>query len=56
VGHLECRQCGEHIAPGYTADSNRVYIPGLKWCRINGQSVTPEEFERRWIEARGSIP
>jgi len=29
VGHLECRQCGEHIEPGYTADTIRQYVRGL---------------------------
>jgi len=48
IHHYECRQCGEHIEPRYTADTNRQYIPGLRWCRINGESVSKEEFERRW--------
>jgi hypothetical protein len=53
VGHLECRACGEHVRPGYTADTIRQYIPGLRWYRINGQSVSPEEFERRLTAAQG---
>ena len=52
VGHLECRQCGEHVSPGYTADTYRVYIPGLRWYRINGESVSEQDFERRLAEAR----
>ncbi len=47
VGHLECRQCGEHIKPGYTADTNRQYVPGLRWFCINGESVSKDEFELR---------
>jgi hypothetical protein len=53
VGHLECRECGERIEPGYTADDTTQQIPGLRWCRINGQLVSREEFDRRLTEARG---
>jgi len=52
VGHLECIECGEHIAPRYTADSYTQYIPGPKSCRINGERVGEEEFMRRVEEAR----
>lgn len=51
MGHLECRQCGEHITPQYTADTHRRYIPGSRWFRINGEYVSPEEYERRANEA-----
>ena len=52
VGHLECRQCGEHVNPGYRADDTHQYIPGLRWYRINGTHVSQEEFERRLAEAQ----
>lgn len=48
VGHLECKQCGEHIQPHYTADSNRQFMPGLRQCFINGEPVSLEEFQRRY--------
>jgi hypothetical protein len=50
IAHLECVQCGEEIEPGYCADEDQQFIPGLKRCYINGQSVTREEFERRLAE------
>ena len=53
VGHLECRQCGERLRPGYTADAYQVYVPGLRWYRIDGERVTEAEFmRRRDIEAQ----
>jgi hypothetical protein len=55
VGHHECRVCREHIEPGYTADAYTQYVPGLRWCRINGESVTREQFERALI-AEGLLP
>lgn len=45
VGHLECAQCGERIAPAYCADTTRQFIAGLRWFRINGRLVSREEFE-----------
>ena len=45
VGHNECRVCGEHIEPGYTADATTVYAPGLMWYRIDGVDVSREEWE-----------
>jgi hypothetical protein len=51
VGHLECRQCGDHVEPRYTADDTRQHIPGLRRYRINGEPVTPEEFARRYKAA-----
>lgn len=53
IGHHECRHCGEHVEPSYTADTNRVFIKGLTTCRINGKQVSKEEFDRRWKEAQG---
>lgn len=52
VGHLECRQCGEHANPGYTADGTEQHIPGPRWYRINGASVSPEEFQQRYEASR----
>lgn len=51
-GHLECLQCGEEIHPRYCADTNTVYAPGLRWFRINGESVSQDEFQRRLKEAQ----
>ena len=47
VGHHECRICGEHIVPPYCADTYQQYAPGLVHYKINGLSVSKEEFERR---------
>lgn len=47
VGHLECRECGAPVRPGYTADTTRQYIPGLRWFTIDGRRVTPEEYEAK---------
>ena len=52
VGHLECKACGAHVEPGYTADAFVQHVPGLRWCRINGEPVTPEEFQSRWEAER----
>jgi hypothetical protein len=46
-GHYECVQCGEHVKPANTADTETQYIAGLLHCRINGTSVSKEEFDRR---------
>lgn len=54
IGHLECRQCGEHVSPGYTADTTRQFIPGLARYRINDEDVSPDEFQRRY-EAAGRL-
>lgn len=51
VGHYECAQCGERITPAYTADTWAQYMPGLRWHRINGTPVSPDEFTRR-LEAK----
>jgi len=48
--HMECRECGEKITRGYTADEYQQYMPGLRWCRIDGVTVSREEFERRYLE------
>ncbi|MCR4375619.1 MAG: hypothetical protein NUW22_12300 [Acidobacteria bacterium] len=48
VGHLECRECGEKIEPGYTADTMSQHIPGMRRFRIDGVSVSEEEFRRQW--------
>src|SRR6185436_19512973 len=47
VGHLECRICGEHVTPRYTADTTTQYVAGLRWFRINGEPVSMDEFQRR---------
>ena len=53
-GYDACRDCGEKITPRYTADDTEMYIPGLLWCRIDGQLVSKEEFERRLKEEQDS--
>jgi hypothetical protein len=47
LGHHECVQCAEHVLPRTMADTTTQYIPGLRRYRINGESVSREEFERR---------
>lgn len=46
VGYLACKECGDMVIPGYRADDCTQYIPGLIRCRINGISVSKEEFEK----------
>lgn len=53
--HLECKQCGEHIEPGYRSDDTRQYIGGIRSCYVDGESVSREEFERRLDEAMAKI-
>ena len=47
VGHHECRICGDRVEPRLTADTHRQFIPGLRTYRINGETVSEEEFLRR---------
>lgn len=47
VGHLECKQCGQHVSPHHIADSTVQYIPGLRHYRINGVTVSEEEFKTK---------
>jgi len=47
IGHHECRRCGEHLEPRFTADTHRQYVAGPKRFLINGHPVTPDEFEHR---------
>jgi HNH endonuclease len=54
VGHLECPLCGEHVAPGYCADTITQLMPGLRSCYINGVPVSRDEFERRLALAKGA--
>lgn len=56
IGHCECRQCGEHIEPRNTADTNTQYIAGLKHCSIDGIEVDIETFEREYLKARARLP
>ena len=51
IGHHECKECGDHVIPAFTSDTTTQYIPGLRWYRINGESVSREEFERRALTA-----
>ncbi len=52
IGHYECADCHDPVPnPGTCADADIVYMPGLRWFRINGQSVAPEEFQRRYTDA-----
>ena len=44
IGHLECRQCGEHIQPRSTADEFQQFAPGLRWFTIDGRRVSKDEF------------
>lgn len=53
VGHLECKQCGDHVKPGYCADSTKQFIKGLEHWRIDGETVSKPEFMRRLEEEQG---
>jgi hypothetical protein len=46
VGHVECRECGEHVKPGHTADAYEQKVAGLLRCYVDDRPVTREEFER----------
>jgi hypothetical protein len=50
IGDLHCVHCNEIIKPGYCADSCTRYVPGLTRFRVNGRSVSKEEYIRRWKE------
>lgn len=52
VGHLECRACGEHVAPRYTADVAQQYTPGLRWFKIDGVGVSEGEYRAAVEEAQ----
>lgn len=52
IGHHECRECGEHIERGFTADTTTQYVAGLLHCSINGEPVSCDEFERRLKDAQ----
>lgn len=39
-----CRQCGERVTPGTTADTYQRFIPGRRWFAVDGRSVTRAEF------------
>ena len=51
IWHWECRQCGQRVDPGYTADQYRQYVAGLKHYLIDDRHVSFEEFKRFAIEA-----
>lgn len=53
VGHYECQKCGEPVERGYTADTFKQYIAVMQWYRINGEWVSPEEFQREYAKASG---
>jgi hypothetical protein len=53
IGHHQCQQCGQHITPRYTADDCTQMIPGMRSYRIDGEYVSPEEFEQRLRDAKG---
>jgi hypothetical protein len=53
IGHYQCAQCGEHVQPRRTADTVQQFAPGLRWYRINGESVSKDEFMARF-KAGGS--
>ena len=55
IGHYECVQCGLRVGPPqFTADVHHQHIPGLLTCLINGERVTPEEFQERWKAAKAA--
>jgi hypothetical protein len=43
--HLECRECGEHIAPRMTGPSRfREYAPGRIAAYLNGEPISKERY------------
>ncbi len=46
IGEHRCRQCGAVVQPAYTADRNRVFIPGLVSYTADGVPVSREEAVR----------
>lgn len=52
IGHLACKRCHETVKPRKIPDQTTQYVPGLRWFTINGEPVSPEEFERRMKLAR----
>jgi len=54
IGHHECSECRERIEPHFCADDFRQYLPGPRWFCINGEPVSPEEFQRRFEAAQSS--
>jgi hypothetical protein len=44
-GYLVCKQCGEHVQPGYRPDHSRKVIPGLRTYLIDGEPVSPRAAE-----------
>ena len=51
-GHFECIACRFHIEPGYTADNTTQYMTGMRHYRIDGRSVSPEEFKKELDKSR----
>lgn len=56
VGHHECKECGEVIKPGFTADTDKQFIGGLLCCFINDEPVSKDEYQRRFFEVHGRDP
>lgn len=48
VWHYECRECRQVVDPGYTADTSRQFIPGMKreTILVDGLRVTREELQK----------
>lgn len=47
IGYYACKECGDTVNAGFTADSYTQYVPGLTHYSINGRSVKLDEFMRR---------
>ncbi len=55
ASRLECRQCGEAIAPGTTGPGVK-YVSGITTFTLNGEPVSREEAQRvvaEWPGCRG---
>jgi hypothetical protein len=56
IGHYECVTCHLHIGPPKgTPDTYEQYISGLRWFKINGESVSGDIFKQRLEEAQAKL-
>jgi len=54
-GHEECRYCGEHVTPGTVGPpGHREYIPGMTSYYLDGEPVTPEQYQALLAELGGA--
>ena len=52
VSHHECRQCGEHVEPGYRSVNTRKEITGLRTYFINDEEVSEKKYKKLFYEVQ----